>query len=53
MEKIIAIVAGLFMVGFLGILFWFVPRVDLGVLIVITIAMMAYDFYRTFQGNSG
>lgn len=53
MEKTIAIVAGLFVVIFLGILLWFVPRVDLGVLIAVTIGMMGYDFYRTLQGGNG
>jgi hypothetical protein len=32
-------------VVFLGILLWYVPRIDLGAVIVLTLALAGYDFF--------
>jgi len=44
MNKLMAILAFSVLLGFLGILLWFVPRWDLGAVIVLTIALAGYDF---------
>lgn len=44
MNKLMALLGFAVLTGFLGILLWFVPRVDLGAVIVITIALCGYDF---------
>jgi hypothetical protein len=42
-EKLIAVVALGVLVGFLGILWWFVPRLDLGAVIAITLLLAGWD----------
>lgn len=43
-HRILALLAFLLLAAFLLIFFWHVPRVDLGILFAITLAMAAYDF---------
>lgn len=41
-------------IAFLGIIVYFVAEVDLAIVVVIVVAMAAFDFYRTaFRRNSG
>jgi hypothetical protein len=44
MHRILASLAFLTLCAFLIIFFWRVPRVDLGILFLVTLAMAAYDF---------
>ena len=44
--RLIALVAFLFLVGFLGILIYKVPRADLIVLVGITLALAGWDMLR-------
>lgn len=44
MHRTLALLAFLTLVAFLVIFLWRVPRVDLGILFFITLAMAAYDF---------
>lgn len=50
MNKLMAFVAFAVLVGFLGILFWWVPRIDLGVVIALTLVLVAYDFITSAKG---
>ncbi len=43
-ERIISILAFLTLAAFLGILFLWVPRVDLGLVLGATLALAGYDF---------
>lgn len=45
MEKMMAALAFLVLCGFLGILLWFVPRLDLGVVIATTLLLTGYDLF--------
>lgn len=53
MNRLLALVAFLTLAGFLGILLWFVPRIDLGAVIVLTLAMAGYDFYLSMRRRRG
>ena len=44
-DKMLAALAFLLMLGFLGILVWFVPRLDLGVVVGLTMLLAFYDFF--------
>ena len=44
-DRLMQIVAVLAVAGFLGIVLVHVPRLDLGAVIVITLAAMVYDFF--------
>lgn len=33
------------LLGFVGILVWFVPRLDLGLVVAVTMALVIWDFY--------
>jgi hypothetical protein len=44
-DRLMALFAFLVLAGFLGILVWYVPRVDLGAFVVITLLFVAYDFF--------
>ncbi|MBP1853520.1 hypothetical protein [Rhizobium halophytocola] len=43
MNRVLALLAFLVLAVFLGLLFWRVPRVDLGIFFVATLAAAAYD----------
>lgn len=45
-DRTIALVAFAVLLAFLGILLWSVPRLDLGVVIAITVVLGGYDFLR-------
>ena len=48
-DTVLSIVAFLILVGFLGILLYEVPRVDLGGVIVFTLVLAGYDFLRALR----
>lgn len=52
-NTILAACAFVVIAVFLGILLWRVPRLDLGIVVTITVAMVLYDFffYRRKNGN--
>lgn len=51
-NKILAACAFAVITVFLGILLWRVPRLDLGIVITITVAMAFYDFFF-YRRNNG
>ena len=44
-DRLMQIAAFLVVAGFLGIVFYHVPRLDLGAVIVITLVGIGYDFF--------
>ena len=46
MNRILALIALATLAVFLGILIYEVPRLDLGIVIFITVALAAYDFLK-------
>ncbi|WP_199223177.1 hypothetical protein [Oricola cellulosilytica] len=48
-NMILAIVAYAILTGFLAILFFTVPRADLGAVIALTLGLAGYDFIRNFR----
>ena len=52
-NKALAIFALTVLIAFLGILLWRVPRLDLGLVIVIVSLMAAYDFLVYRQNGNG
>jgi uncharacterized membrane protein len=46
MSKLVALIALVALAAFLGILLFEVPRMDLGILIVFTVALAVYDFFK-------
>jgi len=44
-DRLMALLAFLILAGFLAILIWFVPRLDLGAVVAITLALVAWDFF--------
>lgn len=44
-DTIIKLLAFALLVAFLGILLWWVPRVDLGVVLGITVVLAGIDFF--------
>jgi uncharacterized membrane protein YqjE len=53
LERILSFLALLTLCGFLGILFWKVPRLDLGVVIAITLVLAAIDLLFRRGSKSG
>lgn len=45
-DKVLAVLSMLLLIGFLGILAWWVREPDLIIVIVLVIGMAAYDFYK-------
>lgn len=43
MTKVLSLLAFLLLAGFLGVLAWKVPRLDLFIILGLTIALVAYD----------
>ncbi|MEC5322489.1 hypothetical protein [Aurantimonas sp. A3-2-R12] len=44
-ERLMSVVAFAMLVVFLGVLILYVPRVDLGVVLLVTILLCAYDLF--------
>jgi len=51
MNKLMAVFAFLVLVAFLGILVMHVPRVDLTVVIGVTVLLAAWDLYTTHKSR--
>lgn len=51
-DKIMAVLALLTFVAFLGVVAWFVPEIDLIVVIALVSALVAYDFWQSFHTKS-
>lgn len=49
-EMIFRLLAFAALVLFLGILLWHVPRIDLGAVILVTVALVAWDFFAPDRG---
>ena len=49
-DRIMALLAFGMFVAFLGVLLWYVPRVDLGAVIAITVVLAAWDFFGPKKG---
>lgn len=45
LNRIIAAIAFAIFLGFLGILVWFVPRLNLGLVVGATLLLAAYDLF--------
>ncbi len=52
-NKMLAAFALLVLLGFLGILLYLVPRLDLGFVILLTAGMATYDFFFYNQKTNG
>jgi hypothetical protein len=46
-DRLLGFVAFAVLAAFLGILMWYVPRLDLGAVIVITLLFVAWDFFAS------
>lgn len=51
-DKIMAILGVATFIAFLGVVAWFVPDIDLIVVIAVVSALAIYDFWRTFREQS-
>ncbi|SMF58322.1 hypothetical protein SAMN06265365_10968 [Tistlia consotensis] len=51
LDKVLALLAIVSFIAFMGILVAFVPQVDLIVVVLIGVGLALYDFYRTAQGR--
>lgn len=51
-DRAIALFAFAVLAGFLGILIWNVPRLDLGIVILVTLILGGYDFVRRRDDSS-
>lgn len=50
-ERLLSVVAILVLVGFLGILLTAVTRIDLSVVIALTVLLAAWDVWYTHRGD--
>ena len=46
-RRIMTYVALAFFLGFLGIILWHIPRLDLGAVLAVTVALMLWDVFST------
>lgn len=51
MQRLIALIAFAIAVGFLGILIFNVPEIDLIVIVTVTIGLIGYDFFTSARKN--
>lgn len=51
-DKIMAIMALTTMIAFLGVVAWFVPDIDLIIVIALVSLLAIYDFWRTLRDKS-
>jgi hypothetical protein len=49
-DRIMAFLAFAILTGFLAILVWYVPRLDLGAVIAITVVLAGWDFFGPKKG---
>jgi hypothetical protein len=50
-DKIMAILALATMILFLGVVAWFVPEIDLIIVIAFVSLLAIYDFWQSLRGN--
>ena len=50
-DKIMAILAIATMIAFLGVVAWFVPEIDLIIVISFVSLLAIYDFWQSFRGR--
>ena len=53
MNRLMALVAFAFFLGFLAILIWHVPRLDLGTVIAVTVLLAGYDLFLGSRNKTG
>ncbi|MFT7058732.1 MAG: hypothetical protein ACJASV_001234 [Pseudorhodobacter sp.] len=53
MNNILALFAFAIFLGFLGILLWNVPRLDLIAVVGVTVALAGWDLIQNLKGNRG
>jgi len=46
-NRLLAALAFAVLLGFVGILVWYVPRLDLGLVVAVTVLLAAYDFFHS------
>lgn len=46
-NRLLAALAFAVLLGFVGILVWYVPRLDLGAVIAVTVLLAGYDFFHS------
>lgn len=51
-DKIMAILALATMIAFLGVVAWFVPEIDLIIIIAFVSLLAIYDFWQTLHSRS-
>lgn len=51
MDNAVAMLSLACLAAFLGIVVWFVPDVDLTIVVIVTVVMAAYDFFLTAIRN--
>lgn len=51
MDKLTAIFAFAVLLGFLGILLWHVPRLDLSLVVGLTVLLAGWDLARSLRGK--
>lgn len=52
-DKIMAVLALAIMIAYLGVVVWFVPELDLGIVIGFVSLLAVYDFWQSFRGGNG
>ncbi|MDJ0738356.1 MAG: hypothetical protein QNJ91_01485 [Gammaproteobacteria bacterium] len=50
-DKIMAVLALATLVAFLGVVAWFVPEIDLIVVITFVLLLAAYDFWKSLRNK--
>jgi hypothetical protein len=51
MDRWMPMLAFATLAAFLAVLIWYVPRLDLGAVIAVTIALVAWDFFAPQRGD--
>jgi hypothetical protein len=51
-DRILAVVSMAALIAFLGILVFFVNRLDLTIVVVVVVIMAGYDFYRELRDRA-
>lgn len=51
LDRIVAIASMIALTLFMGVLVWYVARVNLTVIVVIVLLMAYYDFWRTLKSD--
>lgn len=52
-DKIMAVLALATMIAFLGVVVWFVPEIDLIIVIALVSLLATYDFWDTLRKKGG